>query len=144
MFQIACDTGGTFNDIVCIDMDDGVPIIVKTPSTPKDPSLAFLEGLGKLSGKLGMDLGELLKRTGRIIYGTTVATNTILTRTGARTGIITTEGFRDVLIQNRENKPRNRFDPSNPPPPEQWMIVPRYLTVEAGERLKYDGSIHQP
>ena len=144
MFQIACDTGGTFNDIVCIDIDDGVPIIIKTPSTPKDPSLAFLEGLGKLSQKLEMSLEQLLKQTGRIIYGTTVATNTILTRTGAITGIITTEGFRDVLIQNREHKPRNRFDPSDPPPPEQWMIAPRYLTGEVEERVKYDGSVYKP
>ena len=112
MFQIACDTGGTFNDIVCIDINDGIPIVIKTPSIPKDPSLAFLEGLGKLAQKMDLSLEQLLKQTDRIIYGTTVATNTILTRSGAVTGIITTEGFRDVLIQSREHKPRNRFDPA--------------------------------
>jgi len=144
MFQIACDTGGTFTDMICVDTDKGVMEVVKTPSTPKDPSISFFNGLEKMAKQLGLEFKEFLNQTERIIYGTTVATNTILTRTGANTGLITTEGFRDVLIQNRANKPGNRFDPTNPPPPEQWMVAPRYLTVEADERVKYDGRVHKP
>src|SRR4051794_10304968 len=96
MKWLGVDVGGTFTDLVLYDEGSGRLVIDKVPSTPTDPSQAILSGIARL----GIDLGEVA----RLAHGTTVATNTILERQGAKTAVLTTAGFRDVLEVGRGNR----------------------------------------
>src|SRR5713101_2683140 len=102
------------------------------PSTPEDPSLGVLDGLALLAGRLRLERAELLAATERIVHGTTVATNALLERKGARTGLLTTQGHRDV-IEMREGLKDDRYN-LRMPPPEQ--LVPRRLRMPVRERLR--------
>ena len=103
-------------------MDDaGRVTFAKTASTPRDPSLGVLDGLTRLARALDLDRGALLARTERIVHGTTVATNALLERKGARVGLLTTEGHRDVL-EMREGLKDDRYNLRMPPP---VPLVPR-------------------
>ena len=95
-YVIGVDIGGTFTDLVCID-EEGNLVVRKVPSTPIDPSLAMVDGIGKLAKGFGKSLGEFLDDVLRICHGTTVSTNTVLTWTGSKVGLLTTKGFRDTL-----------------------------------------------
>ena len=90
MYRIGIDVGGTFTDLVAVD-DDGRTTLAKVASTPEDPSLGVLEGLFDLARLLGRDRAALLGETDRIVHGTTVATNALLERKGARVGLLTTK-----------------------------------------------------
>ena len=130
--RIAIDTGGTFTDLVLSDPDTGRLFFHKVPSTPADPSRALVEGVGELVAQSGYARADVRF----LIHGTTVATNTILQRKGARTAFITTEGFRDVLHIQRQDRPhlynmRVRRTPA---------LVPRALRYELPERTLHDGS----
>ena len=130
--RIAIDTGGTFTDLVLSDPDTGRLVFHKVPSTPADPSRALVDGVKELVARTGVANGEILF----LIHGTTVATNTILQRRGAHTAFITTEGFRDVLHIQRQDRPhlynmRVRRTPA---------LVPRSLRYELPERILHDGS----
>jgi N-methylhydantoinase A len=114
MFRIGIDVGGTFTDLVAIDQS-GAATLAKVPSTPVDPSLGVIEGLTELATKLKLDRNRLLSRTDRIVHGTTVATNALLESKGARTGLLTTEGHRDV-IEMREGLKDDRYNLRLPPP----------------------------
>lgn len=134
--RIAIDTGGTFTDLVLSDPDTGRLVFHKVPSTPADPSRALVEGVKGLVDRAGVGKGGILF----LIHGTTVATNTILQRRGARTAFITTEGFRDVLHIQRQDRPhlynmRIRRTPA---------LVPRSLRYELPERVLHDGSEAAP
>ena len=134
--RIAIDTGGTFTDLVLSDPGTGRLVFHKVPSTPADPSRALVEGVKGLVDRAGVGKGEILF----LIHGTTVATNTILQRRGARTAFITTEGFRDVLHIQRQDRPhlynmRIRRTPA---------LVPRSLRYELPERVLHDGSEAAP
>src|SRR4051812_21005693 len=96
MYRIGIDVGGTFTDFVAIDAS-GATTLAKVPSAPQDPSLGVLDGLAQLAPRLGIDRPALLAQTDRIVHGTTVATNALLERKGARLGLLTTEGHRDVI-----------------------------------------------
>jgi N-methylhydantoinase A len=121
------DVGGTFTDVV---VDDGGSLAVaKVPSTPADQSLGVLQGLTRA--------GAGLDRVERFVHGTTVATNAVLERRGARTVLVTTEGFRDVLEIARQTRPRLYDLFADRPPP----VVPGELVVEAAERVAADGSV---
>jgi len=96
MLRIGIDVGGTFTDLVAID-EAGGATLAKVPSTPQDPSIGVIDGLDALAAKLGRDRAALLAQTERIVHGTTVATNALLELKGARTGLLTTEGHRDVI-----------------------------------------------
>ena len=96
MYRIGIDVGGTFTDLVAVD-DDGRSTLAKAPSTPADPSLGVVDGLGRLSAALGLAPAAILAGTLRIVHGTTVATNALIERKGARVGLLTTEGHRDVV-----------------------------------------------
>src|SRR5260370_37223701 len=98
--RIGIDVGGPFTDLVAID-PAGVTTLAKVPSTPEDPSLGVLDGLAQLAERLGLDLAALLGDTDRIVHRTTVATNALLEHKGARPGLPTTQGHRDV-IRTRE------------------------------------------
>src|ERR1700723_1287805 len=139
MFRIGIDVGGTFTDLVAID-ESGVATLAKVPSTPQDPSLGVIDGLAVLAAKLGHDRAALLAQTERIVHGTTVATNALLELKGARTGLLTTEGHRDV-IEMREGLKDDRYN-LRLPPPEQ--LVPRHLRLGVRERLRADGRVEMP
>ena len=93
MYRIGIDVGGTFTDLVTVD-DDGRVVLAKAASTPSDPSLGVMQGLGFLAAELDKGLASLLDETERIVHGTTVATNALLERKGAKVGLLTTEGHR--------------------------------------------------
>jgi len=90
------DVGGTFTDLVAVD-NAGKATLTKVPSTPEDPSIGVLDGLRLLAETLGMERAALLRETERVVHGTTVATNALLEHKGARVGLLTTEGHRDVI-----------------------------------------------
>ena len=139
MHRIGIDVGGTFTDLVAID-EGGATVLAKVPSTPDDPSLGVLDGLARLAERLGLDRGTLLGQTDRIVHGTTVATNALLEQKGARTGLLTTEGHRDV-VEMREGLKDERYN-LRMPPPEQ--LVPRHLRLGVRERMRADGRIETP
>ena len=95
---IGVDVGGTFTDILAFEEKTGHVSVAKTPSTKEDQSKGFLEGILKATNDLSL--------VSTIIHGTTVATNALLERKGAKTGIITTRGFRDVLEMRRRDRPK--------------------------------------
>jgi N-methylhydantoinase A len=139
MYRIGVDVGGTFTDLVAID-EGGLTTLAKVPSTPEDPSLGVLEGLSQLSGRFGVDRSALLRDTERIVHGTTVATNALLEHKGARLGLLTTEGHRDV-VEMREGLKDDRYN-LRMAPPEQ--LVPRRLRLPVRERIRADGRIDTP
>ncbi|HYS15773.1 MAG TPA: hydantoinase/oxoprolinase N-terminal domain-containing protein, partial [Candidatus Binatia bacterium] len=107
-YRIGIDVGGTFTDLVAVD-ERGSLAIAKCASTPPDPSLGLIDGLGLLAAELGTDLRGLLGETESIVHGTTVATNALLERKGAKVGLLTTEGHRDV-IEMREGLKDDRYN----------------------------------
>ncbi len=128
---LGVDVGGTFTDFLL--WEDGRLFVYKRPSTPDDPSRAVLAGLAEA----GADGAAW--RPDEVVHGSTVATNAVLERKGARTALITTEGFRDVLEIGRQTRP-NLYDlePRRSPP-----LVPQRLRLEARERLDYRGEVLQ-
>jgi N-methylhydantoinase A len=139
MYRIGIDVGGTFTDLVAVD-DTGRAILTKVPSTPSDPSIGVLDGLQLLADELELGRAALLARTDRIVHGTTVATNTLLEHRGARVGLLTTEGHRDV-IEMREGLKDDRYN-LRLPPPEQ--LVPRKLRLGVRERMRAGGRVETP
>ena len=139
MYRIGIDVGGTFTDLVAVD-GAGRVVIAKTASTPRDPSDGLLAGLELLAVELGTDLRGLLAATERIVHGTTVATNALLERKGARVGLLTTEGHRDV-IEMREGLKPDRYHLRMPPP---VPLVPRALRLGVRERVRFDGAVARP
>lgn len=99
-YVVAVDSGGTFSDCVAI-ASDGAIARAKAPSTPPDYSVGVLESVQRVSEELGLSLDELLQSAILFGHGTTVATNTLLTRTGSKTGLLTTRGHEDAMIIGR-------------------------------------------
>ena len=128
--QVGVDTGGTFTDLVVLR--DGALRVAKVSSTPPD----FERGIVDAVRSAGIDAGEI----GYFAHGTTVTTNAIITKRGARTGLVTTAGFRDVLELRRHNR-GDLYDIGwDPPPP----LVPRRDRLEVRERTAYDGAEVEP
>ncbi|MCA9847568.1 MAG: hydantoinase/oxoprolinase family protein [Dehalococcoidia bacterium] len=124
---LGVDVGGTFTDFLL--WDDGAIRVHKRPSTPDDPGRAVLDGLDHLGVT-----PEL------IVHGTTVATNAVLQRRGARTALVTTEGFRDLLTIGRQTRPYiYDLEPETPEP-----LVDPALLFECAGRLRPDGTIEHP
>jgi 5-oxoprolinase (ATP-hydrolysing) len=103
MKRIGVDVGGTFTDLILVDEEAGRITVDKVPSTPDDPARGVVAGIQELCGKAGVSLAEV----DNLLHGTTVATNIALTHTGAEVGMITTEGFRDIIHIARHKKPYN-------------------------------------
>ena len=123
---LGVDVGGTFTDFVFLD--DGQIAIAKRPSTPDDPGRAIIDGLAEF----GWSPDE-------VVHGSTVATNTLLTRTGAPVALITTKGFRDTLEIGRQARPDlYALHPQRPDP-----LIPRRLRYEVDERIAADGAVVQ-
>jgi N-methylhydantoinase A len=136
MIRIGLDVGGTFTDFTLLDERTGALHFHKIPSTPDDPSEAIrlgLTGLLDMVGRGGADVAFLA-------HGTTVATNMVVEQRGARTGLLTTRGFRDILEIGRQTRP-NLYDyrDRNPDP-----VVPRERRYEITERVRFDGTVEQP
>src|SRR5438445_414093 len=139
MWRIGIDVGGTFTDLAAVD-ETGRVVIAKCASTPRDQSEGLMEGLGLLAVECGTDLVGLLKSTERIVHGTTVATNALLERKGAKVGLLTTEGHRDV-IEMREGLKDDRYNVGRPPP---VRLVPRARRLGMRERVAADGRVTVP
>jgi len=130
MLRIGVDTGGTFTDFILVR--DGALVTLKVPSTPKYPEHAVLAGVRELLGE-GDTAFEL-------VHGTTVGTNALLERKGARTALLTTEGFEDVLEIGRQNRPGlYQLTASRPKP-----LVPRSLRFGVRERVTASGEVLVP
>jgi N-methylhydantoinase A len=136
MYRIGIDVGGTFTDIVAID-ESGRVTLAKSASTPRDQSIGVIDGLRILADALGLSLKDLLGRAERIVHGTTVATNALLERKGARVGLLTTEGHRDILEMREGLKPE-RYNLRLAPPE---ALVPRYLRLGVRQRIDASGAV---
>jgi N-methylhydantoinase A len=130
------DVGGTFTDLAMVDEATGRISFHKVASTPGDPSLAIETGVRELLAHAGAAAGEVAF----LGHGTTVATNMVIERRGARTGMLTTKGFRDVIEVARQTRPHlYDYDVRRPAP-----LVPRRRRLEIFERLAADGAVLQP
>ena len=130
MKRIGVDVGGTFTDLYFSDDDQRIAVVEKVPSTPHDPSEAVISGIKKLCEKAGVSLSEI----DQLVHGTTVATNTALTHTGAEVGMITTEGFRDILHIARHKKPYN-FSLQQDLPWQTKPLIKRRHRLTVKERI---------
>ncbi|MBV8649943.1 MAG: hydantoinase/oxoprolinase family protein [Alphaproteobacteria bacterium] len=139
MYRIGIDVGGTFTDLVAVD-PSGRATLAKVASTPQDPSVGVMDGLARLAEVLGLPVAKMFAETERIVHGTTVATNALLERKGAKVGLLTTEGHRDV-IEMREGLKDDRYN-LRMKPPEQ--LVPRARRLAVRERIRADGGIATP
>ena len=135
-YVLGVDVGGTFTDFALIRLSDERAWFLKIPSTPDDPSRAIAAGIPELLDRAEAGPG-CLRYFG---HGTTVATNALITGDTAVTGLITTEGFRDVLEIRRQRQPHN-YDIRIPKPPP---LVPRHLRREMRERTYLFGPSDQP
>jgi N-methylhydantoinase A len=138
-YRIAVDTGGTFSDVVLLD-ESGELSLGKAPTTPERVFEGISEALSFAAGERGLSLPELLSATHLFIYGTTAATNAIITGRTARTAFLTTEGFPDTLVL-REGGKLHPFDFRTPYP---RPYVPRRLTYEVRERITSEGEVLVP
>ena len=139
MYTIGVDVGGTYTDLVATDAT-GRTIFAKSPSTPADQSIGVMTGLEELARRLNVSRADMLAATDRLVHGTTVATNALLERKGAKVALLTTEGHRDV-IEMREGLKPDRYDLRSPPPEP---LVPRELRFGVRERLKASGEVLIP
>jgi N-methylhydantoinase A len=137
-YRLGVDVGGTFTDLFLVSDTDGQQFRVKTPSTPADPSEGVLTGVTRICDEAKVDVGEIQN----ILHGTTVATNAVLEEKGARVGLITTDGFKQILHLARSQTPG---------PLAGWVIMikpdpPALLsdTREAVERLDARGNAITP
>ncbi|TWH19792.1 hydantoinase/oxoprolinase family protein [Prauserella rugosa] len=135
--RIGVDTGGTFTDVCALDERTGRISVHKVPSTPDDPGRAIVDGVSGLLDELG---GRSLSEVGYFAHGTTVGTNALLTEGGARTGLLTTEGFRDLLELGRGRRP-SMYDLQADKP---TALVDRDRRLEVSERVRHDGRIERP
>ena len=130
MKRIGVDVGGTFTDLILVDEEPGAIAVDKVPSTPHDPSRGVVDGIRKLCAKAGVPLAEV----DNLLHGTTVATNTALTHTGREVGMITTEGFRDILHIARHKKPFN-FSLQQELPWQSRPLIKRRHRLTVSERV---------
>ncbi len=135
-YRLGCDIGGTFTDFVLLNDQTGEIQINKCLTTPHDPSDAVEEGIREMEQKTPGFIGKL----DEVIHGTTLVINSIIERKGAKTGLITTKGFRDVLELGREIRyaPYNIF--SEFPRP----LIPRRFRLEVDERIRSNGEVLKP
>ena len=139
MLRVGIDVGGTFTDLVAVD-ESGRVTLAKSASTPADPSIGVLDGIGLLAQELSLGPAALLARTEVIVHGTTVATNALLERKGATVGMLTTAGHRDI-VEMREGLKDDRYHLRMPPP---VPLVPRARRLDVRERMRFDGKVERP
>ena len=135
-WRIGVDSGGTFCDVCLFDDDTGQVAVWKVSSTPDDPSRGISQGVAEGLGQVGATAGQV----GYFGHGTTVGTNALIQHRGVKTGLITTDGFRDLLEIGRQKRP-DLYDQHVAKPP---TLVSRDLRLEVAERLRHDGSVEVP
>jgi N-methylhydantoinase A len=135
-WRIGVDSGGTFTDICLFDEASGQLEVWKVPSTPDDPSRGIDEGVEEGARKFGAAAADV----SYLGHGTTVGTNALIELKGARTGLVTTDGFRDLLEIGRQKRP-DLYDLQADKPPQ---LVLRDLRFEVGERVHHDGTVEIP
>jgi N-methylhydantoinase A len=138
-YRVGIDIGGTFTDLV-VTTSMGEMHIFKSPSTPADSSIGLFDCLKKAARFFNLEFSDFLGKVDILVHGTTVATNTMLQYNGAKTGLITTKGFRDSLEMRRAHK-ENIWDLSLASPPP---IIPRHLRLGVTERIDYSGKVITP
>ncbi len=134
--DLGIDIGGTFTDIMLMDLEGGERLKHKVLTTPRQPDLAVVEGVRELLARTGVDP----HRIRRVIHGTTLVTNAIIERRGARTALVTSAGFRDILEIAREF----RYDIYDLNQELPTPLVPRYLRREVKERVAPGGRVISP
>lgn len=143
-YYIGVDIGGTFTDCVAVD-DHGVRYQAKSPSTKADPSEGVVQGLARVAETIGISLDALLASTDRFSHGTTIGTNMVIERTGAKVALLTTVGHRDALLMMRGTgrvtgrMPDSLFSLRDTGMPNK--LVPRDQIHEVIERVDADGEI---
>ena len=134
-FRLGVDVGGTFTDLLLVNEENGETFTAKVSSTPHDSSVAVLDGIEKICRASGIEPAHIRS----VMHGTTVATNAILTRRGARVGLVTTRGYKQVLHIARSFVPGGlggwvTFNKGE-------LLAPLELTIEADERVDASGRI---
>src|SRR4051794_4274216 len=138
-YKISVDTGGTFTDVVISD-EGGRLYLSKALTTPHRVFGGLNEALAEGACQIGLTVEELLGRTSSFIYGTTRATNAVVERLTAKTALLTTEGFPDILVLKEGGKPNpHELDVEYPAP-----YIPRHLTFEVEERISSEGDVIVP
>jgi N-methylhydantoinase A len=134
-YRLGVDVGGTFTDLLLIDEESGTTHTAKVPSTPEDSSIGVLNGVERICSESGVDPATV----NRVMHGTTVATNAVLTARGAKVGLVTTTGYKHTLQVARSFCPGGLGG---------WvsyvkkpLLAPLELTIEADERMAADGSV---
>ena len=135
-WHVGVDIGGTFTDVVAVATGSGRTHHLKVPSSRSDPAAGVLSGLRALRDEAGIEPAAI----GLLLHGTTLATNAIIERRLARTALVTTEGFRDVLEIGRHWR-EELYDPFLE---QEEPLIPRELRFEVAERLAADGAVVTP
>ena len=138
-YSIGIDVGGTFTDLVLVD-EKGSVTTYKSSTTPENFTDGVFDALKLASNGVGLPLEELLGNTLKFVYGSTIVTNTIIQRAGAKAALLTTKGFRDTLVLRRmiKEEPYNLFEPYPEP------FVAREFIKEITERIDADGNVIIP
>ncbi|WP_028983752.1 hydantoinase/oxoprolinase family protein [Sporolactobacillus terrae] len=139
MKLIGVDIGGTFTDVIYTDTETGVSKIHKTPTTTKDPSIGMVNGISELCSRYGIDRGSV----DHVFHGTTIATNAALEHKGAKTGLITTEGYRDLLQIGRHQRPENYSITQDIPWQDRSMVARRYRKTVSERVAVRDGKAYE-
>ena len=134
--RIGVDVGGTFTDFVLVDEERDLIFTGKQLTSASDPSIAICEGVERIAREAGLAIGEL----DGVVHGTTLVANTIIERSGARVGLITTRGFRDVLEVGHEM----RYDLYDLFLEKAEPLAPRNLRLTVDERIDSEGSVIRP
>jgi N-methylhydantoinase A/oxoprolinase/acetone carboxylase beta subunit len=137
--RLGVDVGGTFTDLIYVDDETGAILVHKVATTPEDPSQGTVQGLREIAEQAQVAPSEL----DQVFHGTTIATNIVIEHTGARIGMITTEGYRDILHIARHKKPLN-FSNYQDLPWQRYPIVRRRHRLTVPERVSKDGSVLVP
>jgi N-methylhydantoinase A len=139
MKRLGVDVGGTFTDLIYVDDESGTVLVHKLPTTPEDPSQGTVQGIRELTGEAGESPAAL----DGVFHGTTIATNIVIEHNGARVGMVTTEGYRDILHIARHKKPLN-FSNYQDLPWQRYPIVRRRYRLTVPERITRDGEVLVP
>jgi len=139
MKRLGVDVGGTFTDLIYLDDEAGEILVHKIPTTPGDPSQGTVQGVREIAEQAGVSSSEL----DQVFHGTTIATNIVIEHNGAKVGMITTEGYRDILHIARHKKPLN-FSNYQDLPWQAFPIVRRRHRLTVAERILKDGSVLVP
>jgi len=139
MKRVGVDVGGTFTDLIYVDDEAGAIRVHKLPTTPGDPSQGTVQGIEEITREAGERPGAL----DSVFHGTTIATNIVIEHSGATVGMITTEGYRDILHIARHKKPLN-FSNYQDLPWQAYPVVRRRYRLTVPERITKDGSVLVP